>query len=74
MVRPMNDVRTPGWKAILAVTVAAGALLWHVLACTESPMAFSPGGKDLAFVTMNPYDRQDVHLAGKRLYRLCVRS
>jgi len=73
MVRPMNDVRTPGWKAILAVTVGAGALLWHVLACTESPMAFSPGGKDLAFVTMTPYDLENLHLAGKHVYRLCVR-
>ena len=41
------------WKATLAVLVGCGVLLWHVLACVESPMAFSPDG-DLAFTTVGP--------------------
>lgn len=78
MVRQVNPLRTPGWKAALAVAVAVGALLWHLLACTESPMAFSPGG-DLAFVTMEPYAggesrRESLILAGPRAYRLMILS
>ena len=72
MVRQVADARTPGWKAVLAVSVAGAALLWHVLACTESPMAFSPSGKDLAFVVMTPYDLKDLHLLGGHTYRLMV--
>jgi len=41
------------WKAALVVLVACGALLWHVLACVEGPMAFSPQG-DLAFTVVSP--------------------
>jgi len=73
MVRSMNHRRPGSWKAALAIFVAAGAVLWHVLACTESPMSFSPGG-DLALVTMEPYDEDDVSLAGPHLYRLMVIS
>lgn len=73
-VRPARAIPTPGWKAVLAVAVAGAALLWHILACTESPMAFSPSGKDLAFVTMTPYDGDDLHLTGKHTYRLAVLS
>ena len=75
MVRQITAKRTPGWKAILAIAVAAGALLWHMLACTESPMAFSPEG-DLAFVTMEPYDFEgkDLPIAGAHAYRLMVLS
>ncbi|MCF7957054.1 MAG: hypothetical protein K9M57_01260 [Phycisphaerae bacterium] len=60
------------WKAALAITIAAGAFVWHMLACTESPMAFSPDGKNLAFVTMEPYDVDDGLIAGKNLFRLMV--
>jgi len=49
--RPASGWRR--WKAALAVLVACGALLWHVLACVEGPMAFSPEG-DLAFVAIDP--------------------
>ena len=75
MVRQVTPKRTPGWKAILAIAVAAGGLLWHMLACTESPMAFSPDG-DLAFVTMEPYGTQDSNLSivGAHDYRLMVLS
>ena len=72
MVRHVSKPKTPGWKAMLAVTVAAAGLLWHVLACTESPMAFSPSGKDLAFVTLTPYDGDALHLAGKHTCRLLI--
>ena len=73
MVRHVKD--TPAtWKAMLAITVAAGALLWHLLACTESPMAFSPSGEDLVFVTAEPAPFGDKALPakGKQVYRLMV--
>lgn len=57
---------------MLAVTVALGGLIWHILACTESPMAFSPDGRKLAFVTMEPYDTENLLLAGTHAYRLMV--
>ena len=39
------------WKATLFVLAGCGVLLWHLLACVESPMAFSPQG-DLAFTVL----------------------
>lgn len=74
MVRQLNALRTPAWKAVLAVAVAGAALLWHILACMESPMAFSPSGKELAFVVAEPYTDKELHLAGRRTYRLMVLS
>ena len=75
MVRHVGKAWTSGWKAGLAIAVAGGALLWHILACIESPMAFSPSGKDLAFVTMEPYGGgDDLDLAGTHVYRLMVLS
>ncbi len=68
MVRPLN---THSWKAMLAVAVVSAGLLWHMLACTESPMAFSPAG-DLAFVTQEPYSMDNVELAGPTCYRLML--
>lgn len=70
MVRELTDRPTPSWKALLAIFVAGGALLWNLLACTESPMSFSPDGKELAFVTMEPYDVKGICVAGPRAYRL----
>ena len=70
MVRRLN-VRG-GWMAGLLITIAAGGLLWHMLACVESPMSFSPDGKDLAFVTMEPYKIDDIPLAGSNAYRLMM--
>jgi hypothetical protein len=68
-------VQVPGWQAALAIVVGVGALLWHVLACTESPMAFSPSGKDLAFVTVEPYEvDDDGFVAGAQVFRLMVLS
>lgn len=75
MVRHVKD--TPAtWKAMLAISVAAGALLWHLLACTESPMAFSPDGKDLAFVTAEPapFGDKGIPVRGEQVYRLMVLS
>jgi hypothetical protein len=73
MVRPMKS--SHAWKAGLAIAVVAAALIWHILACVESPMAFSPSGKDLAFVTMEPYGTgDDINLAGTHVYRLMVLS
>ena len=72
MVRQINSKVTPAWKALLALTVAGGGLLWHLLACTESPMAFSPDGENLTFVTMEPYDPDDMEITDTHLYRLIV--
>ncbi len=72
MVRNLGTRKSHGFKALLAVTVALGGLLWHILACTESPMAFSPDGRKLAFVTMEPYDTEKLLLAGTHAYRLMV--
>jgi len=73
MVRPVSS--RSAWKAGLAITVVAAGLIWHILACIESPMAFSPNGKDLAFVTMEPYGGgDDIDLAGTHVYRLMVLS
>jgi len=72
MVRQVKQPNTPGWKAVLAVTVAAGGLLWHVLACIESPMAFSPDGKDLALVVSEDVLGKKVHLVAERTFRLMM--
>jgi len=74
MVRQVNPKRPAAWKAALALFVAAGALLWHLLACTDSPMAFSPDGSELAFVTLEPFDLEKAILAGQSCYRLMVVS
>jgi Tol biopolymer transport system component len=74
MVRSVDAPRRGRWKAALAIAVVGGGLIWHVLACVESPMAFSPGG-DLAFVVMDPYKLgEDVAAAGTHTYRLMVIS
>ena len=54
MVQQMNQPTPKNWKAVLAIIIAGGALLWHIMACTESPMSYSPDGKNLAFVVMEP--------------------
>ncbi len=71
MVQQVKN-RNRSWKATLAITIATGAFVWHMLACTESPMAFSPDGKNLAFVTMDPYDADDGLIAGQNTFRLMV--
>jgi len=69
MVRRLN---TRGWKGLVLVAIAAGALLWHVLACVESPMSFAPNG-DLAFTTVEPYGGEgNIALRGTAVYRLMV--
>ena len=75
MVRNVIARKPVASSAVMAIVVGGVALLWHLLACIESPMAYSPNGKDLAFVTMEPYgDGDDVLLAGKHVYRLMVIS
>ncbi|MCJ7543289.1 MAG: hypothetical protein MUP47_01780 [Phycisphaerae bacterium] len=69
MVRRLS---TDGWKALPLVAMAVGGLMWHVLACVESPMAFAPNG-DLAFTVMEPYGQgQDQVLCGTHTYRLML--
>lgn len=72
MVRPVTHAGSGNWKALLALAVIAGGLIWHVLACVESPMAFSPNGKDLAFTTVEPYGPEKVALTGTHVYRLMI--
>ncbi len=74
MVRQVTIKQVGHWKALLAISVATGGLLWHLLACTESPMTFSPDGKSLAFVTVEPYDDDDLLTAGSCAYRLMILS
>ena len=73
MVRQITPKTVPPWKSVLAIIVVGGGLLWHTLACNESPMAFSPDGDKLAFVTMEPYDADDV-VVGSSVFRLMVLS
>jgi hypothetical protein len=54
----MIQNRIRGWKESLAFCVGAGAVAWHIMACVESPMSFSPSG-DLAFAVVDPYPRRD---------------
>jgi hypothetical protein len=73
MVRQLTYRKPSPWAPAVMVLIAAGGLLWHVLACVESPMAYSPSGKALAFTTMEPYDQgEDPLVAGKHVYRLMV--
>jgi hypothetical protein len=73
MVRHVVAARPRRWMALLAILIAGGGLLWHILACMESPMAFSPDGKTLAFVTMEPLGDIDKQpLPGEHAFRLMV--
>jgi hypothetical protein len=73
MVRHVNSRRWAVGGALAAILVGGGALVWHLLACTESPMAYSPSGKDLAFVTMEPCGGDEpMWVAGPQAYRLMV--
>lgn len=74
MVRHMKSRIASDWKAMLVIFIAGGAVVWHILACVESPMAFSPDGNRLAFVILEPYDQSDddIALQGPRAYRLMV--
>lgn len=71
MVRHMSEKRR-AWPALAMISVAGGAVLWHLLACMESPMAFSPDGRNLAFVTMEPYRQNGEPRADKVVFRLMV--
>jgi hypothetical protein len=73
MVRHVDVARPRSWMALLAIVIAGGGLFWHILACMESPMAFSPDGKTLAFVTMDPLGDLDKQpLPGEHAFRLMV--
>jgi Tol biopolymer transport system component len=78
MVRRMSFREPRSWLAGLLMFLAGGAVIWHLLACVESPMAFSPDGKRLAFTTMEPYGGiRDVNqvegvFAGNHTFRVMV--
>jgi hypothetical protein len=72
----MIRIRDGGWKEAFVTLVATGAIAWQILACTESPMSFSPTG-DLAFTVMDPYADPDSSasqfaLTGDHVNRLMV--
>ncbi|GAF71586.1 unnamed protein product, partial [marine sediment metagenome] len=56
------------------IVIVGIALLWHVLACTESPMAFSPDGQNLAFVIMEKQEGGNESIADKTTFKLMVLS
>lgn len=63
-------------KVRLLPAVAVGAVLWHVLACVESPMSFSPEG-DLAFTVVESISEKGRDLdhwieTDVRTYRLMI--
>jgi hypothetical protein len=68
----VSDKRPAAWPALILALVAGGAVLWHLFACVESPMAFSPDGRNLAFVTMEPYSQDASPRPGKVAFRLMV--
>lgn len=78
MVRLINFRAPRSWLAGLLMFLAGGAVIWHLLACVESPMAFSPDGKRLAFTTMEPYgdindfDKMESIAAGNHTFRVMV--
>ena len=72
MVRQLNRRILLDWRAVLIIFIGSGAIVWHILACRESPMSFSPQGDRLAFVTMEPFGTSDLLLRGTHAYRLMV--
>jgi hypothetical protein len=72
MLQATRSTRPGTWAAVLAIGVAAGAVMWQILACApDSPMSFSRSG-DLAFTVMDPYPAGSKAMAGKVTYRLMV--
>lgn len=69
----MTMRKPKGWKAVLAMFIGAGAVVWHIMACVESPMSFAPNG-DLAFTVMDPYHEEDIGKAGGFLFRMMILS
>ena len=63
------------WKLLALIASAGLALAWQLPGCTESHMAFSPNGRQLAFMVQHPFGGKggkDVHMVGPHLYRLLV--
>ena len=70
MVRHLN--MKADRRALIVVFVGGIAVVWHILACQESPMAFSPTGDRLALTVMEPYDYDNLVLQGPHAWRLLV--
>lgn len=70
MVRHLNMKADKG--ALIVVFVGGIAVVWHILACQESPMSFSPAGDRLALTVMEPYDYDNLILQGHHAWRLLV--
>ncbi len=67
---PAPGRRSPA--ALFLMAIAAGGLLWHVLACVESPMSYSPDGKQLALTVAHPYNLPSLADKGKQVYRVMI--
>lgn len=70
LMKESNTKRIQGWKAVIVIAAVSVALLWHMLACVDSPMSFSPDGQSLAFTTMQP-SHEDI-VKGQQVFRLMV--
>jgi hypothetical protein len=54
MVRQLK--RKGSLAALAAIAIAVGGLLWHLLACVDTQMAFSPDGQEIAFTVIDELD------------------
>jgi hypothetical protein len=72
MVRNVTRDRRRDRRALLAVGVGCLALLWHLLACRESPMTFSPSGEDLAFTTVTFHGEDESFYPGEQTSRVML--
>ena len=63
------------WKMLFVLAIALGAIIWNVKGCRDSPMAFSPDGRQLAFVTRDKnVNDPNFSFAGDATYRLWLRA
>ena len=51
MVRRLR--RDGSVAALIAITAAIGGLVWHMLACVDTQLAFSPDGTEIAFTVID---------------------
>ncbi len=64
---------TFGRKQTLAGVALAAGLIWMIPGCIEeSPIAFSPDGKTLAFVTVEPCGTENGFVIGPQAFRLML--
>jgi Tol biopolymer transport system component len=72
MVRELSNHRPSRAKATLVVAIGGLAVVWHILACVDSPMAFSPSGDRLAFVVHEDFGGSDMLIRDRQAFRLMI--